>query len=246
MVSRQECLALGVPSPGSAPAAAQVPIRELSDVNYCLDKLSFRCLNPCMPATLQIVQSPEKAGALLQPGRLRLLEQLAEPDSAAGLGRRLGVPRQKLNYHLRELEREGFLEFVEERRKGNCVERVVRAAAHEFVIAPQAGEHAAPDRFSAAYLASTAARILRELASLCIRSRHAGKRIATLTLETEIRFRSAESRSAFAEELTASIAQLTAKYHSEGAEGGRRFRLIAASYPSMKLEESSMESANLE
>lgn len=70
-----------------------------------------------MLAALQIVQSPEKAGVLLQSGRLRLLEQLTEPDSAAGLARRLGVPRQKLNYHLRELEREGFLELIEERVK---------------------------------------------------------------------------------------------------------------------------------
>jgi DNA-binding transcriptional ArsR family regulator len=199
-----------------------------------------------MRAALQIVQSPDKAGVLLQPGRLRLLEQLAEPDSAAGLARRLGVPRQKLNYHLRELEREGFLELVEERRKGNCIERVMRAVAREFLIAPQSGDRVSADRFSAAYLASSAARMIRELASLWIRARRAGKRIATLTLETEIRFQSAASRAAFAEELTASIARLAAKYHNEGAEGGRRFRLIAASYPALTMDAPSTESANLE
>ena len=203
-----------------------------------------------MPAALQIVQSSEKAGVLLQPGRLRLLEQLSEPDSAAGLARRLGVPRQKLNYHLRELEREGFLELIEERRKGNCVERVVRAVAREFLIAPQTPDRVTDrvttDRFSAAYLASTAARMIRELASLCIRARRAGKRVATLTLETEIRFASAESRAAFAEEMTASIARLAAKYHNERAEGGRRFRLLSAVYPAVRLEESASESANLE
>src|ERR1017187_6091752 len=63
------------------------------DKKICLDRKMFHCLNRCMLATLQIVQSPEKAGVLLQPGRLRLLEQLTEPDSAAGLARRLGVPR---------------------------------------------------------------------------------------------------------------------------------------------------------
>src|SRR6266852_1396049 len=91
-----------------------------------------------MPAALQIVQSSEKAAVLLQPGRLGLLHTLAQADSAAGLARRLGVPRQKLNYHLRELEREGFLELVEERRKGNCTERVLRAAARSYLIGPQA------------------------------------------------------------------------------------------------------------
>src|ERR1700729_3861369 len=105
-----------------------------------------------MPAALQIVQNPDKAAVLLQPGRLGLLERLAEPDSAAGLARRLGVPRQKMNYHLRELE------WVEERRKGNCMERLVRATAREFLIAPHAGKAVTADRFSAAYLVSTAAR----------------------------------------------------------------------------------------
>jgi DNA-binding transcriptional ArsR family regulator len=199
-----------------------------------------------MPALLQIVQSPEKASVLLQPGRLSLLERLTEPDSAAGLARRMGIPRQKVNYHLRELEREGFLELVEERRKGNCIERLVRATAREFLIAPHAGKSMTADRFSAAYLVSTAARVIRDLAALCLRARRAGKRIATLTLETEIRFSTAESRAAFAEELTATVAHLAAKYHDERAEGGRRFRVLAASYPALKLEESSNESANLE
>lgn len=199
-----------------------------------------------MPAAIQIVQNPEKAAALLQPGRLDLVERLAEPDSAAGLARRLGIPRQKVNYHLRELELAGFVELVEERRKGNCIERVVRATAREFLIAPRAGKSMVADRFSAAYLVSTAARVIRDLAGLCLRARKAGKRVATLTMETEIRFSSAESRAAFAEELTALIAHLAAKYHHEQAEGGRRFRLIAASYPAWKAEEASHETANLE
>jgi hypothetical protein len=157
----------------------------------------------------------------------------------------LGIPRQKVNYHLRELEREGFVELFEERRKGNCMERVVRATAREFLIAPPAGRTVDADRFSAAYLVSTAARVIRDLAALCLRAGKARKRIATLTLETEIRFATAESRSAFAEELTGSIAHLAAKYHNEKAEGGRRFRLIAASYPALKPEVSSNESANI-
>ena len=198
-----------------------------------------------MPAVLQIVQNPEKAAILLQPGRLDLLVRLAEPDSAAGLARQLGIPRQKVNYHLRELEREGFVELFEERRKGNCIERMVRATAREFLIAPHAGKTVIADCFSAAYLVSTMARVIRDLAAICLRAGKARKRVATLTLETEIRFATAESRSAFAEELTATIAHLARKYHDEQAEGGRRFRLIAASYPALKLEESSKESANI-
>src|SRR5260370_12658787 len=168
-----------------------------------------------MPGALQIVQSPEKAAVLLQPGRLDLVERVAEPDCAAGLARRLRIPRQKVNYHVRELEREGFVELCEERRKGNCIERVVRATAREFLIAPHAGKMTVADRFSAAYLVSTAARGIRDLATLCLRARNAGKRIATLTLETEIRFATAAARPAFAEELTASMAHLATNHHKQ-------------------------------
>lgn len=77
------------------------------------------------------------------------------------------------------------------------------------------------DRFSAAYLISVAARAIRDLAILGWRSQRARKRLATLTLETEVRFASAADRTAFAEELANTVARLTAKYHNQGAEGGR-------------------------
>src|SRR6201996_9509616 len=159
---------MGTPHTGSAATGMTPHASALTDKNICLDRIARRCFHGCMLATLQIVQSPEKAGVLLQPGRLRLLEQLTDPDSAAGLARRLGVPRQKVNYHLRELEREGFVELFEERRKGNCIERVVQATAREYLIASHAGKATVADRFSAAYLVSTAARAIRDLAMLCL------------------------------------------------------------------------------
>jgi len=203
--------------------------------------------NSFVAAALQIVQDPEKAGVLLQPGRLQLLAELEKPGSAAGLARKLGMPRQKLNYHLHELERQGFIELVEERRKGNCMERLVRATAQSYLIGPQAmgllGKTPAEavDKFSVAYLISTAARVIRELANLASKARRAGKRLATLTLDAEIRFASAESRNAFAEELAGTVATLAAKYHNERAEGGRRFRLIAAVYPAPDNPEKNIE-----
>ena len=81
-----------------------------------------------MAAAIQVIQSVEAAAVLFSPARMRILEQLSEPDSAAGVARRLDLPRQQVTYHLRELEQAGLVDFVEERRKGNCIERVVRAA----------------------------------------------------------------------------------------------------------------------
>lgn len=188
-------------------------------------------------ADLQFIRAPGRAALVLHPMRRMVLEQLETPDSAAGLSRRLNLPRQRLNYHLKELEKAGLLECVEERRKGNCTERVLRATARAFVITAEAlgalGEPpgTATDRFSAACLMAAANRTIRELADLSERAAAEGRRLATLTIETEIRFASTASRAAFADDLADAIARLAARYHDDTAPAGRRFRLLAMAHP---------------
>lgn len=188
-------------------------------------------------AAVQVVSGVEEAAALMSPVRLRLLDELSEPDSAAGLARRLGLARQKVNYHLRELARLGLVEEIEQRRKGNCIERVVRAVARTYVIGPGAlGEIAADpdrveDRVSSAYLVALAARTIGELAVLRERADKTGKKLATLSLDTQVRFKSPEDQSAFAQDLTEALSRLTAKYHDEQAEDGRQFRMVVGVYP---------------
>lgn len=192
-------------------------------------------------APLEVIRGAEQAATLLQRTRRLVLAHLAEPQSAAGLARTLGLPRQRLNYHLRELERQGLVECVEERRKGNCTERLMRVRARSFVISPEAlgavgSAEAAADRFSSAYAVSLAARAIRDLASLEARARSQGKKLATLGLEAEVRFATAEARAAFAEELSAAVAALVARHHDAHAPGGRSFRLVAAMHPVLKPE----------
>jgi len=191
------------------------------------------------PSPLAVIRDPDSAAAALDPIRQQLLAHLVEPDSATGVARRLGLPRQKVNYHLRALEQAGLVELVEERRKGNCIERVVRASARAYVISPETLGAVAPgadlpaDRLSSAYLLAVAGRTIRELAELDARARKTGKRIATLTLDAEIRFASAAARAAFAEELADAVARLAARYHDDRAPGGRAFRLLAAVHPAV-------------
>ncbi len=188
-------------------------------------------------AAFAVVRGQERAAALLEPTRQLLLLHLTEPDSAAGLARRLGQPRQRINYHLRELEQAGLVELVSEQRKGNCVERLVRATARAFVISPEVlGELGLPpatvaDRASAVHALQAAARVLREVGVLEANARSEGKRLATWTLDTEIRFKSAAARAAFAADLASAIARLIAQYHDEQAPAGRRFRLTALVHP---------------
>ena len=186
---------------------------------------------------LAVIRRPEAAAALLEPVRQQLLHHLKTPDSATGLARRMRLPRQRLNYHLKVLEEAGLVELVEEKRKGNCIERIVRASAQAFVISPDALGALAPtaelsaDRLSSAYLIAAAGRAIRDVGALDSRARKEGKRLATLTLETDVRFASAEARARFADELAEMVARLAAKYHDDRAPGGRRFRLLAAVHP---------------
>lgn len=186
--------------------------------------------------TLHVLRDPEQAAVLLQPVRLRILRALREPLSASALARSFALPRQQVNYHLRELEKEGFVALVEERRRGNCMERLMQATAKSFVISPEAlgeAEPMPPDQFSAAYLVAAAARVIRDVAQIAIRAREAGKKMATFTLESEVRFRSPEERSAFAAEMTHAFALICAKYNAKNAPDSRTFRFVLSGYPAI-------------
>lgn len=186
---------------------------------------------------VELLTDTEQAAALLQPLRLRLVEMLAEPDTAAGLARRLDMPRQLVNYHLRQLEAQDLVELVEERRQGTRTERLLRARAHSYVIAPEAlGALAADperlsDRFSASYLIAVAARVMRQVGAALRKAESQKKRVATLTMLTQVRFRSARDRNAFAEEIASEVSRIVAKYHDDKAQGGRRFELALGVYP---------------
>lgn len=184
---------------------------------------------------LEVVRGAGAARALLDPLRRTLLERLREPGSGATLARQLGLPRQRLNYHLRELEKAGLVSLVEERKRGNCTERLVRATATSYLISPEAlgALGATPeersDRASASYLVAAAGRAIRAVGSLEKRARQARKRLATLTLEVDVRFASAAARAEFAEELANAVARLVSRYQHHGP--GRTFRFLIAGYP---------------
>jgi DNA-binding transcriptional ArsR family regulator len=186
-----------------------------------------------------VIEDPQTAGVTLDPVRARLLAELVEPASAAALAARLGLPRQRVNYHLRALERHGLVALVEERRKGNATERVLRATAASYVISPEAlaplqpDPERAPDRLSARWLLALAAGLLRDVGALITGAARARMRLATFGMAGEVRFASAADRAAFAEELAGAVAALVARYHDATAPGGRTHRVVLAVHPSI-------------
>ncbi|MGH8884563.1 MAG: ArsR/SmtB family transcription factor [Egibacteraceae bacterium] len=183
---------------------------------------------------VEVIEDPAAAAVALDPMRARLLAELVEPGSAAALAARVGIARQKVNYHVRALEAHGLVELAEERKRGGITERVLRATAASYVVSPAAlGETAADpdqtaDRLSARYLVALAGRVVREVGSLAHRADAAGKRLPTMAIDTEIRFRSATERAAFADELTAAVLDLASRYHHDD---GRPHRLVVAAHP---------------
>jgi hypothetical protein len=94
------------------------------------------------------------------------------------------------------------------------------------------------DRLSASYLIASAARIVREVGGLARLASDAGKRLPTLSVDADIRFRSAAERAAFAEELAATVRGLAARYHDEAVADGRWYRVAAFAHPRPREESS--------
>ncbi|MEU9821065.1 ArsR/SmtB family transcription factor [Pseudonocardia alni] len=187
---------------------------------------------------MTVIEDPAVAAVALDPVRARLLRLLREPGSATSLASVMTMSRQKVNYHLRALEAHGLVELVEERRRGNMTERVLRATADAFVISPQAWVLVAPDpdrspdALSAQWLLALAARLLREVGRLVTGAR--GRRVATFAVDGEITFATAADRAAFARELGDATRSLVARYHSDQ---GRPHRLVVALHPSLPPED---------
>lgn len=192
---------------------------------------------------VEVIADPAAAVIALDPTRSRLLAELTEPASAAALAGRVGITRQKVNYHLRALEQHHLVTEAGERRWGGIKERLLVATASSYVVSPSAlgavgaDPGRAGDRLSASYLIAVAARAVREVGDLWRAARDRDKRLATLTIDTAIRFRSAADRAAFAHDLSAAVTALMARYHDDSAAGGRAHRLVLSAYPIPHTEE---------
>jgi len=183
-----------------------------------------------------VIEDAAAAVVSLDPIRARMLAELAEPQTATTLAKRLGLPRQKVNYHVKALEQHGLVELVEERRNGNMTERVMRAVAASYVISPAAlaavapDPERSPDRLSARWLLALAARLVRETGTLITGAARAGKPLATFGLDAEVRFARPSDRAAFVAELADAVAALVSKHH---AETGRPHRVVVAVHPTI-------------
>ena len=194
-------------------------------------------------AAWDLVAEMPRASALLHPLRLRILDALREPDSAAGLARRFRLPRQKVNYHMRELARNRFLERAGQRRRRNMIERRYRTTATGYILSPELlgrlglSLPQAEDAFSASYLLGVLALAQSELGRASREAAAQSKRLTTLSISSELRFESAEQRAKFAVELRRTVVDAIGRFAApytleDGSHApGRPYRLILGCYP---------------
>jgi predicted transcriptional regulator len=181
-----------------------------------------------------IVRSAAAAKCLVHPLRRRLLAAVGQPSSAAAVARRLGMPRQIVNYHIKALEKAGLVSHVQDIRAGNCVERLVQAVAKEFVIAPSVyarmrAEEVSQDRFSARYAIASSLQTIDDLATGFEAATVRNEEFATLSLETEVYFESAAQQTRFAEEASVGFEAIARKYRHPS--GKRSFCMKLQVYP---------------
>lgn len=185
-------------------------------------------------ASVRVLDDPETLQVLGHPLRVQILEALREPASAAAVARRIGQPRQKVNYHLKELESAGLVEQLRERRVGNFVESIYRAVARSFIVSPEVawsdprrletlrGQH------SLQTLVLLGERLQRDAAVLVDRAAFEGEEIASASVAAEVRFSSEAEREAFLDEYLRATAEVLDKY---GKKEGAAYRVILAAYP---------------
>jgi DNA-binding transcriptional ArsR family regulator len=186
-------------------------------------------------APIELLNDPDRLRMALSPIRRALLERLRQPSSATRLAAALGLPRQRVNYHLRELERAGLVELVEEIPRRGCVERIMVAGADAFIVDPAViGEAAAAqDRYAAAHLVHTAAGVVRDVARMQAGAERRGTRLLTFTIETEVGFAEPEDLERFTEALAESVARTAAQFDAPD----RRYRVVVGGHPAPAKEE---------
>jgi biotin operon repressor len=195
-------------------------------------------------AEVEPISEGGRAAVLVQhPLRRRILAAAREPRSATELAAYLGQGRQKVNYHVRQLAKAGFLRPAGRNLRRNLVEQKYQATARSYVISPEilgpvaASGSEASDVYSASYLLGLTSLAQRELSTVTDAARAARVRVLTLSAMSEIRFESAEQRAAFGAAVTEAITNVIARHTSPnqtstGEPGrGRPYRFILGCYP---------------
>lgn len=180
----------------------------------------------------------DRVTVLLHPLRLQIMELAIEETSGTDAARRLGLPRQMVNYHVSALEKAGFLVRVSDVRRRNMVERRVRASARAYLISPDilgslsGARRRPPDPATRTALLSLAARVQRDLGSSS--GRRDPNDPPALSFSSKLHFSSASSRGDFIRALGEAVVAVIREFSAPTVDGrgdSQPYGLVLGLYP---------------
>jgi len=185
-------------------------------------------------AAVYELSSLDQVAALVHPLRRRILAALAEPASPADVARRLGLPSQLANYHVRALEAAGLAEEVEVRQRRNLLAHRFRAVARTFSLGaalPLSDEQRQRLQQDVALqaLLEAADGLRRAALGLLDQSERPDRHLATLALDVELGDEA--DRAAFVRAVIEAVQQAAAPYRARSDDSTRGYRLQLAVYP---------------
>jgi DNA-binding transcriptional ArsR family regulator len=182
------------------------------------------------------LESAEQALALLNPIRAEILRLLSEPASASEIGRKIGETPQKVNYHLKMLEKVGLVRRSGTRQVKNLVEVLYLAVARSFVIPdafgwPEELRSRMQTQGSLRHLLTAAEKIRKDTARL-MEAADERAEIPSAALELEVELPDEAAREAFIRDYAEAVRQVVARYRSGSKpEDGQAYRVMAVIYP---------------
>ncbi|SFS97338.1 winged helix-turn-helix domain-containing protein [Marininema halotolerans] len=181
------------------------------------------------------ITSTEQAAALLHPLRGEILAHLTQPASATEVARQIGETPQRVNYHLKTLEKVGLVHRTGSRHVKNLVEGLYQGAARTYLLADTLGLSPKDlQRFeqetSLSHLIQTSERI-KEAAMRLMDHTDTDEEIPSATLTTQIRLQDESERRAFLDEYVQLLQHLATKYSAKEGEKGAPYRMVMAVYP---------------
>ncbi|GGE13415.1 hypothetical protein GCM10011571_13580 [Marinithermofilum abyssi] len=166
-----------------------------------------------------VVESQEQASCLLHPLRGEILSRLCSPASAAQVARSLNEPPQRINYHIKALEKANLVRRVGTRQVRNLVEVLYQAVARNYLLSDTLGWGAdtvqkLKDQSSLRHVYTTAERLKRDALRL-MEQTEAGQEIPSATLDAVIQLADENHREAFVQDYIRLMKQLIQKYQKK-------------------------------
>lgn len=192
---------------------------------------------------LHCITDRARAAEVLHPLRLEILRLALEPVSASELSPRLGLSRQRVNYHVRKLARGGFLRRAGRRRRRNMIEQRYVTSARAFLLAPDllgsvgADWRRIEDAGGADFLLALSCQMESDLIRAALEGKKSGRAVSTLSLKSQFRFTSEEQRERFTRALREAVVRAVTDHTAPNLlpDGspvpGSAYRLVLGCYP---------------